>query len=1587
MKLAIKTSFLTVFSLLFSLSASSQNVGINGTGATPDASAMLDIASTTSGLLAPRMTTAQRTAIATPANGLLVFDMTTESFWFYNGVTPAWEELTGGGAAANDTLPLIIDANRDTWVHVEQNPNEDIIRFVTDTNERWRMEGDVFYPTSGSTLIGSVARDITFETSSSKTILIGERGTVFGTSNRIMNNSIGIGDAVFNTSSGGQTFRRCIAIGPQAGSTLGPPGAVNSIMDNIAIGENSLYHQAPSTGSSIGNVGVGKLTLGSLLSGEYNVALGHGAGNVRFGTGNVFLGRNTGIGTAFDYDDLLFIDNKLSARPLIWGDMANDSVTIHGTLSVGSEAAGIIYTLPNTDGIPNQVLQTDGSGDVSWTTVAGLDTLSIIADDDRDTWIQTEQNTDEDIIRFVLDTNEQWRMIDRRLEPSDPRGHVFIGQNVANNQAPGFPSIPPSAYVGHRAALSTTTGLANVALGSYALLSNTGGHYNVALGSWAAGGVNGLNNIGIGFESLADAKPGTNENIAIGSQALKSTLGSRNIALGYQAGDNAAFVNTSDQLIIENSNSATPLIWGDFANDSLTVHGTLSVADPATGNNHYSFPNAAGTNGQVLQTDGAGNADWASLSLIQDADRDTRIEVESSPDADSILFTILGTSRWQMIGDRLEPTNINKRLLIGSGTGEALVGGTSAAPVLIGNDAAVAELYGLNTTVIGHSAMRSTTGSQGNTVVGSDAMTAATSGDGNTLVGAAVMSNATTSGGQNVAIGFVAMQSATGAQNIAVGTDALSRNFNGSRNVAIGHESGNNSTGSDNVFLGTRSGQTETGDNKLYIANSATQNPLIWGDFANDSLTVHGTLTVADPGTGANYYSFPNATGTNGQVLQTDGAGNATWANAGSADTLSLIQDADRDTKVWVDSNSLDYDQIVFEMADTEYLRLINGRFQTSNDLQSVRIGNRAGESLTGVHNVLIGEIAGASMTTGAGNLGIGSRSLDSATAVFNNVALGLNTMRSLKTGGRNVAIGAFALQNIDNSANYNTAVGAEAGGEATGWRNVFIGYAAGYNATGGDKLFIANSITNNPLVWGDFANDSLTAHGTFSVANPITGVNYFHMNNGRMHVVNTGLSVFIGDQAGANDDLSTNQNVFIGDNAGLSNTTGDRNVYIGSQTGSSNITGGRNVAIGRSAMLQATGSGNIMLGDLAGQRTAGAFNIGIGVNAAINRVNGSANISMGVNASRDATSGDNNIAIGASAMLFNIDGSNNVVVGNGAFSAGTNSTGNVAIGNQAGANETGDSTLYISNSNTANPLIYGEFNNNILRANGTFQISNPATTGYAFPAATGTTGQFLELDVSGDLVWANSTANTDNQQTDVFQLNGNNLELSLQNDGVATQTVDLSGYLDADNLGDHTATQNIQTNGNWVSNDGGNEGVYVHTDGSVAMSTVPSFSAAIVDVLNPIQSTINTFVEVGGATGTTLLSGGWTTTKDTYNHNDGGHFNTTTGRFMAPYDGLYFFSAHVRVDGINAPVAPATLSFSRLVLAVNGDFVNQIDGAMHSIVDHNAGTGDWTMHSISGVMKLTAGQYVSLGVVSHSDDSWRIIGESGFSGYMITRQ
>jgi uncharacterized protein (TIGR02145 family) len=103
----MKKTYFLICLVAINFNISAQSVGI-GTS-TPEASAQLEVSSTTKGFLTPRMTAAQRTAIFSPANGLLIYqtDYPSGFYFFKGGVWTRLSETTtliGGGATPIVTI-------------------------------------------------------------------------------------------------------------------------------------------------------------------------------------------------------------------------------------------------------------------------------------------------------------------------------------------------------------------------------------------------------------------------------------------------------------------------------------------------------------------------------------------------------------------------------------------------------------------------------------------------------------------------------------------------------------------------------------------------------------------------------------------------------------------------------------------------------------------------------------------------------------------------------------------------------------------------------------------------------------------------------------------------------------------------------------------------------------------------------------------------------------------------------------------------------------------------------------------------------------------------------------------------------------------------------------------------------------------------------------------------------------------------------------------------------------------------------------------------------------------------------------------
>lgn len=196
-----------------------------------------------------------------------------------------------------------------------------------------------------------------------------------------------------------------------------------------------------------------------------------------------------------------------------------------------------------------------------------------------------------------------------------------------------------------------------------------------------------------------------------------------------------------------------------------------------------------------------------------------------------------------------------------------------------------------------------------------------------------------------------------------------------------------------------------------------------------------------------------------------------------------------------------------------------------------------------------------------------------------------------------------------------------------------------------------------------------------------------------QLELLNSGLSVFLGEEAGDTDDLTNNQNVYVGYQSGQFGTTGSMNVAIGFRSLWNNTSGYSNVAIGHNALTAATtGIQNTAIGQRSlASNTTGQGNTAIGYSALNSSTTASENTAIGFHALR-INSGNHNTAAGAYALEFNTSGYANTAIGKRSLLNNTTGYFNTAAGyNALQQNSTGyHNTANGSGALGANTIGYG---------------------------------------------------------------------------------------------------------------------------------------------------------------------------------------------------------------------------------------------------------------------------------------------------------
>lgn len=226
----------------------------------------------------------------------------------------------------------------------------------------------------------------------------------------------------------------------------------------------------------------------------------------------------------------------------------------------------------------------------------------------------------------------------------------------------------------------------------------------------------------------------------------------------------------------------------------------------------------------------------------------------------------------------------------------------------------------------------------------------------------------------------------------------------------------------------------------------------------------------------------------------------------------------------------------------------------------------------------------------------------------------------------------------------------------------------------------------------------------------------YLGTNSGEKNSSGRG-NTFIGHASGTMN-TSGDRNSFFGQSSGLDNTTGNYNSFFGEDAGLRNTTGSQNSFFGQDAgSSNIVGKYNSFFGQDAGKVSFSSYNSFFGQQAGASNTLGSDNSFFGHKAGVTNLSGNFNAFFGLGAGLTNRSGSRNSFFGHLAGNQIKTGDGNICIGAQSGPNFDSSHVsyrLFIDIQESNDPLIYGEFDNDLVRINGEFEVmtglSNPSS-------------------------------------------------------------------------------------------------------------------------------------------------------------------------------------------------------------------------------------------------------------------------------------
>ncbi|MFH2143557.1 MAG: tail fiber domain-containing protein [Bacteroidota bacterium] len=755
----------------------SQNIAITDDDAyTANTSAMLDVKSLTKGLLVPRLTTAQRTAIATPATGLLVFDTTINGFYYYNG--SAWINLTSGSSGGlfwSYTSPNIYMTTSTNSLGLGTSSPQHKLHIYQSVTTADGTDG-VFADIQNYTNTIGTMSGIRLGTGAYGTPDVFKGGIFYrnvGTYNRgdiiLANNSSAAYTNV--TSDDGrlvvQNDGRVMVKGDPA---QGVNAAIFAVQNNngdtvFAVYPEGVRIWVNDDGGSKASGNRGGFAVGGFSpskAGFTNEYLRVTPDSVRVYIDDDFVGsKATGNRGGFAVGGFDPAKGSPTSHYLFVQDdstrvFVNDSTSGFGVENIEGGAETRIMRLTTENYLIGHLSGISLTG--KYNSFYGYKTAPLATSANKNVLIGYETG-------LSLTTGDYNVFMGTQSGNKNAGGseNNFIGYQAGYNNSTGVRNV----FIGYQAGYNNTTKTRNTMVGCQSGYSNIDGEYNSLFGHYSGFYANlGNYNIIMGYYSGYNADDASNC-VILGSSSLREAQGvSNSVVIGTSSGYYAD--NISDNVFVGT----------DAGHSADGSSNTISIGTSSGYNNNAANNLFIGTEAGYTNTSGTKNVFMGYRAGYNNTTGEKNISIGNHAG-----YSNTSQSQTICIGDSAGSHN------------------TAPLNIFIGPNAGVRNTSGVSNLFIGNSA------------------------------GAA-----TTTTGFNTYVGWYAGGTNTGEGNTFIGPFSGWTTVNGSRNVYLGMFAGNGNDGTDNVFIGynTSSG----GSNQLAI-NNGSGIPLIYGEFNTKRIGIY----------------------------------------------------------------------------------------------------------------------------------------------------------------------------------------------------------------------------------------------------------------------------------------------------------------------------------------------------------------------------------------------------------------------------------------------------------------------------------------------------------------------------------------------------------------------------------------------------------------------------------------------------------------------------------------------------------------------------------------------------------------------------